>query len=230
MLTERTRNSYVEGSNILQADPVIDQTGLSDSVAVTIRTCAQRLLNEGQTYDILPLNDQSIISIIAQVVQGSQYEKPFTKSSISPAFDTISRSQKVVLGIPKGPQISVFDGPLSVLTTDLAPYVRSIVSYDLRLEDQRCQLSSLLSQPGKNGKKARTTRASRAALEGGSKAHTRRERWFPNHTNFDAVLETGGKEWQDVLLQRTVVETTGDFTGSAGSRRSSLGSAMESDA
>ncbi len=230
MLTERTRNSYVEGSNILQADPVADQTGLSDSVAITIRTCAQRVLNDDQISDTPPLIEQSIISIIAQVIEGSQYEKPFTKSSISPAFDPISRSQKAVLGVPKGPQISAFDGPLSVLAEDLAPYVRSIVSYDLRLEDQRCQLSSLLSQPGKNGKKARTTRASRAALEGGSKAHTRRERWFPNHTNFDAVLETGGKEWQDVLLQRAIVETTGNCTGSAGSRRSSLGSAMGSDA
>ena len=230
MLTEKTRNSYVEGSNILQADPVVDQTGLSDSVAITIRSCAQRLLNGDHTSDTLPMNDQSIISIIAQVVQGSQYEKPLTKSSILPAFDPISRSQKAVLGIPKGPQISAFDGPLSVLATDLAPYVRSIVSYDLRLEDQRCQLSSLLSQPGKNGKKARTTRASRAALEGGSKAHTRRERWFPNHTDFGAVLETGGKEWQDVLLQRAIVETAGNRTESAGSRRSSLGSAMGSDA
>ena len=180
--------------------------------------------------DSLPMNDQSIISIIAQVVHSSQYEKPLTKSSISPAFDPISRSQKAVLGIPKGPQISAFDGPLSVLATDLAPYVRSIVSYDLRLEDQRCQLSSLLSQPGKNGKKIRTTRASRAALEGGSKAHTRRERWFPNHTDFGAVLETGGTEWQDVLLQRAIVETAGNCAESAGSRRSSLGSAMGSDA
>ena len=199
-------------------------------MVITIRTCARRLLNDDQAPDTLSLTDQSINSIITQVVQGSQYEKPFTKSSISPAFDPISRSQKAVLGIPKGPQISAFDGPLSVLAEDLAPYVRSIVSYDLRLEDQRCQLSSLLSQPGKNGKKARTTRASRAALEGGSKAHTRRERWFPNHTDFDAVLETGGKEWQDVLLQRTIAETTGNCTGSAGSRRSSLGSAMGSDA
>ena len=230
MLTERTRNSYVEGSNILQADPVVDQTGLSDSVAIIVRTCAQRLLKDDQRSDTLPPIDRSIISIIGQVVQGSQHKKPFTKSSISPAFDPISRSQKAVLGIPKGPQISAFDGPLSVLAEDLAPYVRSIVSYDLRLEDQRHQLSSLLSQPGKNGKKARTTRASRAALEGGSKANTRRERWFPNNTNFDAVLETGGKEWQDVLLQRGNVETSGNCTGSAGSCRSSLESAMGSDA
>ena len=230
MLTERTRNSYVEGSNILQADPIVDQTGLSDSVAITIRTCAQRLLNGDQISDALQSIEQSITSIIAQVGQNSHHEKPLTKSSISPAFDPISRSQKAVLGIPKGPQISAFDGPLSVLAEDLAPYVRSIVSYDLRLEDQRHQLSSLLSHPGKNGKKARTTRASRAALEGGSKAHTRRERWFPNSTNFDAVLETGGKEWQDVLLHRADVKTTGDCTVSAGSRRSSLGSAIGSDA
>lgn len=230
MLTEKARNSYVEGSDILQADPVVDQTGLSDMLAITIRTCAQRLLNNDKTSDTLPPIDQSIISILAQIGQGSHSEKPFSKSSISPAFDPISRSQKAVLGIPKGPQISVFDGPLSVLAEDLAPYVRSIISYDLRLEDQRHQLSSLLSQPGKNGKQARTTRASRAALEGGSKAHTRRERWFPNNTNFDAVLETGGKEWQNVLLQRADVKTSGDCTGSAGSCRSSPESAIGSDA
>ena len=229
MLTEKTRNSYVEGSNILQADPIVDQTGLSDSVAITIRTCAKRLLNGDQISDALQPIEKSITSIIAHVGQDSHHEKPLTKSSISPAFDPISRSQKAVLGIPKGPQISAFDGPLSVLAEDLAPYVRSIVSYDLRLEDQRHQLSSLLSHPGKNGKKARTTRASRAALEGGSKAHTRRERWFPNNTNFDVVLETGGKEWQDVLLQRGYVPTSGDCTGSARSRRSSLGSAIGSD-
>ena len=199
-------------------------------MAITMRTCARRLLNNGQTSGTPPPIDQSMISIIAHVIQGSQDYKPSTKSAISPAFDPISRPPKAVLGIPKGPQISAFDGPLSVLAEDLAPYVRSIVSYDLRLEDQRHQLSSLFSQPGKNRKKARTTRASRAALEGGSKAYTRRERWFPNNTNFDAVLETGGKEWQDVLQQRAIGETTGNRTGSVGSRRSSLGSAVGSDA
>ncbi|KAI9870283.1 MAG: hypothetical protein M1830_004442, partial [Pleopsidium flavum] len=84
---------------------------------------------------------------------------------------------------------------------DLAPYVRSIISYDLRLERERLRLSNLLSQGGRDGKRIRTTRASLAALEGGSKAHTRRERWLPTGTNATLVLRTGGRDWEDVAAQ-----------------------------
>lgn len=230
-LTEKARTSYVEGAALLQADPVVDQTGLANSLALTLRTCSRRILTQAskgpgsQHFD-----EQSILRVIPKALRERQSEKAFSKSHVSPAFDPISRSQKAVLGIPRGPQISTFDGPISIIAEDLAPYVRSIVSYDLRLEEQRRQLSSLLSQPGKGGKKTRTTRASRAALEGGSKAHTRRERWFPNSTNFDLVLQSGGKNWQDVLLQRTTAETLAEGAVAHGSRRSSLGNIPESDA
>lgn len=49
----------------------------------------------------------------------------------------------------------------------------------------------------------RTTRASRAALEGGDKKHVRRERWFPPETDFSLILQLGGRVWQDILWQRT---------------------------
>jgi hypothetical protein len=45
------------------------------------------------------------------------------------------------------------------------------------------------------GKKVRKTRAARAALEGGSKANTRRERWFSEMTDFEKVLKTAGEGW-----------------------------------
>jgi len=72
------------------------------------------------------------------------------------------------------------------VATDIAPYVRSIVDFDQRLEQQRQDLSG-----GSQGMKPRTTRAARAALEGGSKENTRREKWFPKGLDFSAVCRTG---------------------------------------
>lgn len=72
-----------------------------------------------------------------------------------------------------------------VLAYDIAPYVRSIASYDLELERQRDEVFS------SQGKKTRTTRAARAAAEGGDKASTRRERWFTGNLDLQAVLATG---------------------------------------
>lgn len=77
------------------------------------------------------------------------------------------------------------DSPRSILACDIAPYIRSTVSYDQRLEQQRDEAFS------SQGKKSRTTRAARAAAEGGDKASTRRERWFPESLNLQAVLGTG---------------------------------------
>lgn len=230
-LTEKSRIGFVEGSALVQADPTVDQTGVADLLALTLRACSRRLFNhDHRGHGPYHLDEQLILRMIPEFVQKRQLEIPISKSCILPAFDPIARSQNAVLGTPKAPQISSFEVPMSVIAEDIAPYVRSIVSYDLRLEEQRRQLSSLLSQPGKNGKKTRTTRASRAALEGGSKAHTRRERWFPNKTNFDAVLQSGGKGWQDIVSQCTGLEAPSEDDREDGSRRSSLGSAMETDA
>lgn len=168
--------------------------------------------------------------MITENMQTCLSKRPNVRSDYGGIFEPIARFIKPVLGISKGPQISTFDGSLSSITEDLAPYVRSIVSYDLRLEEHRRLLSSVLSQPGKNGKRQRTTRASRAALEGGSKAHTRRERWFPNNTNFDAVLQSGGERWQDIALKQAMAEPDeGGTELDDGSRRNSMGSAVESD-
>lgn len=145
--------------------------------------------------------------------------KPLEESSKSTAFAVLQS---------RGAQITTFDGPVSIVAEDVAPYVRSIVSYDIRLEERRLHLSNLFSQGGRNGKRQRTTRASRAALEGGNKVNTRRERWFPNSTNFSLVLQTGGKEWQKLALQKVPEECRDESVGEVGnydgSRRSSQAS------
>lgn len=86
-----------------------------------------------------------------------------------------------------------------VLATQIAPYVRTIVTSDLALEQTRLKLSNLISEGGSiiagDKKKARTTRAARAALEGGHKGSTRRERWFRKELGYLDVLGTAGPEW-----------------------------------
>jgi len=233
-MTEKTRSNYVEGSNVLLADPFIDYGGVAESLSLTMRVCAKRLLH-GSLHgnETLPStnNEPSIARILPDIMQERRSTMPMTKSSTSATFEPIARSTEPVLGVPKGLQISSFDRPMSVIAVDLAPYLRNIVSYDLRLEEQRRQLDSLLPGAGKSGKNARTTRSSRAALEGGQKAYTRRERWFLNNTNVNLVLRSGGKDWQDAL-QRMTTDASGEFTASSDldlSRRSSVGSAVESD-
>ncbi|KAF7570441.1 AAA multi-domain protein [Pyrenophora tritici-repentis] len=89
---------------------------------------------------------------------------------------------------------SSFDRTFSIITLDLAPYVRSIVAHEQMLEDQRLRLGTLLTAGG-NGKRARTTRASRVALEGGVRETKRRDRWFEAGVDFEAVMRTAGECW-----------------------------------
>ncbi|KAJ6183914.1 hypothetical protein N7519_005215 [Penicillium mononematosum] len=84
----------------------------------------------------------------------------------------------------------------------LAPYIRAIMVFDGRLQQYRERLFALTAQEqGRGEKRSRTTRASRAALEGGDKASTRKERWFALDTPYYKVQGTAGPEWQHVLFQ-----------------------------
>jgi DNA polymerase III delta prime subunit len=84
-----------------------------------------------------------------------------------------------------GRAISI-DGTGHALVTEVAPYVRFIVGFDQRLEEQRMELGG-----GSQSTRQRKTRAARAALEGGDKANTRREKWFPKDLDYKLVLGTG---------------------------------------
>src|SRR6266566_7956553 len=93
----------------------------------------------------------------------------------------------------RAPGPSVFDGTVRPITIDVAPYVRSIVAYDARLQKQRLKLSNLISEGGRGPKRMRTTRAAMSALEGGSRSATRKEKWFSADLNTALVLRTGGE-------------------------------------
>ena len=103
---------------------------------------------------------------------------------------------------------SVFDGTMTPIVLDVAPYVRGIVAYDLCLQRQRLKLSNLVSQGGRGPKRIRTTRAAMSALEGGTRSTTRKERWFKADMNTEWVMHTAGEGWLAVVAEAASSSTT----------------------
>lgn len=210
----------MEGSIIVQAEPIIDQSGVSTYLSFAVESYATQMQLEVIDRLSPPLDHESAHQLTAHAIPRLASKRKISRTEISMAFDSIAGSSRSSLADQRGSHISAFDGPISLVLEDLAPYVRSIVFYDLKLEERRIQLSTLLAQNGRNGKRMRTTRASHAALEGGSKADTRRERWFPVHNDFTLILQSGGDGWQELAWQRTLEQTKIDldrdvFTSSA---------------
>lgn len=144
------------------------------------------------------LQDDSLTNDRVLARQSESKSASFSPTAYFYAFEPIMRASDLV------PQATGRLAPsferVSVVAADIAPYIRSIAAYDLRLERYRDELSGVSSQ-GSTKRKARTTRASRAALEGGNKSQTRRERWFPNDVNPKRIMATGSKAWEDALAQ-----------------------------
>ncbi|MCJ1314013.1 hypothetical protein MMC25_007693 [Agyrium rufum] len=195
-MTEKQRIEYISGIPLLNADPLKDWR---DSATTSNISLAPQLLNLSKNQRVLPqastigmANGKAIAS------QGHVHDRlpKISRASLCLALSPLTDQPKLsFIGNTKGPQINTLDGTLGPIVEDVAPYVRSTVAYDIRLEEQRTRLNSLMSERGLGGKRQRTTRASRAALEGGNKANTRRERWFPKTLNFASVLQTGGEGW-----------------------------------
>ncbi|MCJ1437902.1 hypothetical protein MMC27_007289 [Xylographa pallens] len=226
-LTDMARSNYIEGFHVLQAEPQKDQTSLSTLIPLAIKACSKMIITGGIGEAAAPLNSD----ILCQHITRDRSERYLRSSMASVggligiAFKSLEEPSKRS-SLHVAPSQATFPGTsISTIVSDIAPYVRSIVCYDIRLEEQRLQLSNLLSQGGRSGK-PRRTRASRAALEGGNKAHTRRERWFPKSTNFGLVLQTGGEEWPKAASvashqQSKQASEDGGMSGGA-SRRSSI--------
>jgi len=192
-MSDKSLLNNVDGYAVLQTDVSTDFSSTIPRLASAIRSLSRPAWIARSTFREANLSE-SIKSRPKQVPEEALY-----RAQLYTAFGPIMETpQKFSDSVP-GHQSGSFDGPSSVIAEDLAPYVRCIVTADIRLEQQRLELSKLLSQGGKSGK-TRTTRASRAALEGGNKATTRKERYLPKRTNFNQVLSTGSKSWQEALI------------------------------
>lgn len=202
---------------MLHADLEPDYTSLSASIGSTFEVFMRKVTQPGSQLDA---ETSQAFRVLANAT------KPRTTGL--PAADALAAFEPImqpnyVFPIPIGRLAPSFENGSGPLFEDLAPYIRAIMEFDLRLEKYRLQLSGLLSQGSTGTKRARTTRASRAALEGSDKSYARKERWFPQGTNPARILATGNQEWQDLLLRQGyfAVGPVGESKGDGDSNNSS---------
>ena len=206
--SDKTGNDFVEGYPLLHADSVTEYGSLSTHIALTTRYLALRTFLSSQTNSSVSkafTSEKRLLDSIANRSTKST-STPYLRRKFSAAFDPIASLPQVLLYSQGSLQYSELDGPFASLVTEVAPYIRTIISADLAIEQHRLQLSNLLSKSGRNGKKIRTTRAARSALEGTNRVNTRRERWFPGGVNSALVLKTGGDGWQEIASLYTAKE------------------------
>ena len=191
MVRERDRLNYTEGYRLLQADRTSDHTNLCTKIGVSLSVLLEECLEPSSSLD-------DAQTIIDQVIRSSPPRTRVTMhhSEIRKPFEPLLEPTEYTPPTSSRRPLS-FEHGIGVIAEDVAPYVRAIIAFDQRLEQRRLELSGLVSQ---GAKRVRTTRASRAALEGGNKATTRRERWFSARLNTQQVLATGGKNWQDLVI------------------------------
>jgi DNA polymerase III delta prime subunit len=110
-----------------------------------------------------------------------------TRSTLTQIFEPLT-DEKPTFPPTTGRLAPTLDAPLSTLTTDVAPYIRSIIAHERKW-------GAPLSVPKRN------TRASRLP-----------KGYFPKKTNATFVLMTGGEGWQDLWVRPggSEVETTGE--------------------
>ncbi|KAK4239595.1 hypothetical protein C8A03DRAFT_14057 [Achaetomium macrosporum] len=200
------QEDFVMGLTHLDAPPIIRFNFLTTSIAFTIKSIAKfclRLhvedLQKHSLPALRPLDEaQAIEYLQTSFTSTLPGTSAINRMDFAFAFDPIaiadtSSPQPVSYLDP-----SVFDRTLKLIALDVAPYVRSIVAYDSKLQQQRLKLSSLMSEGGRRtqgSKRMRTTRSALSALEGGSRISTRGEKWFKSDLNPYLVAKTAGKGW-----------------------------------
>ncbi|KAI1456653.1 P-loop containing nucleoside triphosphate hydrolase protein [Annulohypoxylon moriforme] len=193
-LPAKVRDDFIVGRQLIEVYPAIYYDTTRFDIAASLKHLGRRQLSVFK-----PLNEAEVTAKLKDHLGGHpDVQSTVTRTDISLAFDPIAASEKTMAAGYLDP--SVFDGTMKSICLDVAPYVRSIVSYDQRLQQQRVSRSSLLSEGGQPGKKRmRTTRSAYSALEGGSRASTRRERYFSADINPYLVMRTGGEGWDTIV-------------------------------
>lgn len=208
-MPSKAREDYPLGRDILEVEP-FHGFG-SESIRVEIsswiksrsRDHFQLEQHASHGYEIPAQLDRLSEASIHKLIRNrsSKSDTLITRRDFSAAFDPISEPDTYAWKISSSLELSSFDRPLHLLVTDMAPYVRSIVSYDIRLSEERLRMSGLLSEGGQKNKRMRKTRAALSALEGGPRSTTRRERYFGPDLNPYLVLKTGSASWLKAVAQ-----------------------------
>ncbi|OKP14990.1 Telomere length regulation protein elg1 [Penicillium subrubescens] len=198
-ISESHRTNYTDAHLLLQADLLPEHPSLSESISTTFGSLISRVFRP-KAEDIESAGASRIFNGWAQSA-ARQSVSPSTAKGFRKVFEPIIRANYST-PLAVGRAAPSFENGLAPITEDIAPYVRAILVFDGRLKEYRDNLFAAWSQGqgGTGDKRMRKTRASRAALEGGNKASTRKERWFPDDTNYYGIQGTGRPEWQQILF------------------------------
>lgn len=194
-LPSKTREDFVVGRHLLDAEPLAHYNPTSLHIAASIKRLARRRFSSAseQPEGDDMWTDDTAMETIRDSFAHPPYEVPTTtRYDYCVAFDPLAEGASHPGG---GLDPSVFDRTMEMITLDVAPYVRSIVAYDQKLQKERLSRSNLLSEGGNPKKRMRTTRAAYSAMEGGVRASTRREKYFTADINPILVMRTGGSDW-----------------------------------
>jgi len=194
--------------HLIEASPLENYNRLSPNIATSLKSRSRHNLQTNQYISHnfetpVELNSHSEADLIHLIrEQVTSPETWLSRYDLSLAFHPISEPEKSSLYNTSSLEASSFDRTKTIIIEDIAPYIRSIVSYDARLQQDRARLSNLISEGGRKGKRMRTTRSAMSALEGGARSTTRRDRYFGPGLNPYYVLRTGKQSWLDAASER----------------------------
>ncbi|KAL1797914.1 hypothetical protein ACET3X_004520 [Alternaria dauci] len=202
-ITDKSRLSYTLAAPLLQVDHSSDFLNLDTAFSTQTHLLIQRAypdLSHSHSLSSTPnlRTESDYACAILQHRRTLNTKTTLTRPDFALALDPLADPPDQLL--PERSSFifipSSFDRTFNIITLDLAPYVRSIVAHEIILEEQRVRMSSVLNTTGGiGGKRGRTTRASRVALEGGVRETKRKERWFDADVDFHAVMRTAGRDW-----------------------------------
>lgn len=151
-IVSKSRLSYTLSAPLLQADHKSDFLQLDTSIYTHTHSLAHR------TYPNLavpftshePETEDGYAQAILGIRKDREQENELSRPDFSQAFDVIAAlpDQTLLGGTSFNLIPSSFDRTFSIITLDLAPYVRSIVAHEQVLETQRLRMSNLLSVGG----------------------------------------------------------------------------------
>ncbi|EEQ31113.1 hypothetical protein McanMca71_005713 [Microsporum canis] len=201
-IPEKQRLDYIEGYQLLQSDHLrTEYDQLSVKIGATLSVLAETVLSSAEVH--IGEQDDILEHVLERAVP--QRPKQLYKKVFQDAFQAIIEPPDYSAPV-SGLRPLSFEHGTSVIAEDVAPYIRHIVSFEKHLEQYRLQLSGVLPQEGPPSKRPRTTRASRAAVEGLDKASIRRGRWFSGRVIPEQVMATGGTGWETILQYPPTVD------------------------
>jgi DNA polymerase III delta prime subunit len=193
----KARDDFILGYELLQADTMASYNMLDKEIAIWIKSQARELLQFDSQARFEAPSEAQVSAKIADL--GCRRDGSICRQDFTIAFEPIAEPERNIVQNASSLEHSVFDRTTTTIAVDVAPYVRSIVAYDAKLQQERARLSNLLSEGGRRGKRLRTTRSALSALEGGARKTTRPEKYFRVPLNPHLVNRTGLQSWQDAV-------------------------------